>query len=219
MDDPYPNLDPRTDLRWINKYNGAAEICYELHKQIMKEFKGVLYAAILGSAYGGECEALGHLWKGRGYVWGFDVFEDLHPDHLAKQHDSFEARCMDHWYKPNIFGTEHMAYDYQRGVLDAHGLDNVTLVKGEVNKDSCREIPRLHYVLMDMDIIESMMNGYEAVKDKVVKGGYLCLHDVLPPPHLDGHIYNWWYNHQLGSGEWEIYAEHPKCHLGIYKRI
>lgn len=214
---PYPNIEPKTDLVWINKYNGAAQLCASLHKQIMKEFKGKLYAAILGSAYGGEVEYLGKLWKDRGYVWGFDVFEELHPDHLCDFKDSFEARCMDHWYKPNIFGTEHMAIEYQRGIL--RDLPNVTLVKGEVHKDSCRDIPKLHYVLMDMDILISMRNGYEAVKDKIVKGGYLALHDILPPPHLDGKLYGWWYNEVLPSGEWDIYEEYPRCHLGIFKRV
>lgn len=219
MDSDFENIQPITKLKWLNKHNGAAQICYKLQQEIMNEFEGPLTAVIMGSAYGGELEALGRLWKGRGTVYGMDVFQDLHPEHLAVDGSSDEARCMDHWYRPEIYGTNEMHIDYQRGVLDEAGLDNVILVKGEVNKHSCDEIVNIHYALMDMDMILSMKNGYSALKDKIVKGGYLCLHDVLPAPHLGGYIYGWWYNEVLGEGEWKVVGEYPNSHLGIYKKL
>jgi hypothetical protein len=218
MDNDYEKIEPKTTLKWLNKHNGAAQICYELHKRIMQEFEGKLYGVVMGSAYGGELEALGTLWKDRGVVYGMDTFT-THPEHLAVDTQSDEARCMDHWYRDDIYGKEALQYDYQRQILDEQGLDNVILVKGEVNKDSCKDIPEIHYALIDMDMIVSMKNGYSALEGKIVKGGYLCLHDVLPDNHLGGYIYNWWYDEVLPKGEWKIVEEIPASHLGIYRKI
>lgn len=165
-------------LKWLNEVNGADKLVMEYHAKIMEEFQGTLYGAILGSAYGGEVEYLATLWKDRGFVYGCDVFDDLHPKHLSADVNSFEATCMDHWYSLPEYGREKMKYDYQREQLDALGLTNAILIKGEVHKDSLKDVPKLHYAFLDMDIPESMHQGYLAVRDKIIEGGYLFLHDT-----------------------------------------
>jgi len=162
---------------WLNETNGADKVELEYGKKCLK-FKGHINGAIMGSAYGGSVEAFAKLWKGRGTIYGFDTFEDLHPGHLADDTASFEAICMDHWYHEDRFGKDKLRIEYQREELDSQGLDNAILIKGEVHKDSCKDIDKLHYVFLDMDIPQSMRNGYLAVKDRIVKGGYLLLHDI-----------------------------------------
>jgi hypothetical protein len=201
---------------WLNEVNGADKVCQEFHQRIMKDFHGTLYGAILGSAYGGELEYLGKLWKGRGLVYGFDVFDDTHPKHLADDVNSFEAICMDHWYNLPEYGREKMAYDYQRTELDKLELDNVILVKGEVHPESCKDIPELHYAFLDMDIPFSMKQGYAAVKDKIVRGGYLFIHDTqnIAP------VGEWYREEVLGKdGEmWEPIGEWSNSFIVGLKR-
>lgn len=203
----------------LNVHNGADKPLLQLASRVLEEFpKEHVYGVEMGIAYGGGVERIGKLWKGRGTIYGMDTFIG-HPEHLAVDASSDEARCMDHWYRPEILGKDKLAYEYQRGVLDSEGLDNVILVKGEVNKDSCKDIPKIHYALMDMDMLVSTKNGYEALKNKIVKGGYLCLHDVIPPVHLGGYLYNWWYNDTMKQDGYEIVEELPGSHLGIYRKL
>lgn len=189
-------------LIWLNHTNGADLICSEYHDKIMREFEGDLYGAVLGSAYGGELEAMAKLWGDRGHVYGFDVFEALHPKHLAEDVNGFDAICMDHWYSEDVFGTAKMSEAYQRQQLDEQGLTNVTLIKGEVHKDSCKDIPKLHYAFLDMDIPLSMHNGYLAVKDKIVSGGYLFLHDTQNIPGVGE-----WYRREVIGKDKEMWDE------------
>lgn len=213
----------KTRLTWLNDANGADELCYDIFRKIPEQFpKDKVYAAVLGSCYGGEVEAIATEWGDRGEVWGFDVFEDLHPTHLAVGPDSNEARCMDAWYvhpDEDKYGREKLALEYQQQALNDIGLDNAHLVKGEVHKDSCKDIPELHYALLDMDMIVSMKNGYDAVKDKFVKGGYLAIHDIVPDGHLEGFIYRWWYDEIMPKKQWKKVMEVEASHLGVYKRL
>ena len=165
---------------WLNNVNGADKICTEYHQKVLDEFPGHVYGAVCGIAYGGEIESCAKLWKDRGTIYGYDTFEDLHPKHLAPNgnKESFEATCMDSWYHRDVHGTDQLAYAYQREELDKQGLTNAVLVKGEVHPQSCQDIPQIHYAFLDMDMPISMHNGYLAVKDKIVAGGYLLLHDT-----------------------------------------
>ncbi len=117
---------------------------------------------------------------------------------------------MDHWYNPQVFGTAALSYDFQRNILDTENLDNVTLVKGLVSKDSCKDIPKIHYCLLDMDIYASMKTGYEAVKDKIVEGGYLFLHDCVPENHLPL-LNKWLFNEVLKEDKemWNVMGQWP----------
>ena len=102
----------------------------------------------------------------------------MHPKHLSSNVESFPATCMDWWYVNDEYDVKHLAYDYQRQVLDDQGLDNATLVKGEIHKDSCKDIKEIHLAFMDLDMVESVTMGYEAIKNKMAKGGYLFVHDT-----------------------------------------
>lgn len=165
---------------WLNDTNGADKICKRYHQKVLDEFQDHIYGVVMGIAYGGEIEYIAKLWKERGTIYGFDTFEDLHPKHLAPEGDQtrFEATCMDSWYHRDVYGTDHLAYAYQRGELDRQGLTNAVLVKGEVHPESCKDIPQIHYAFLDMDMPFSMDQGYKAVRDKIIKGGYLLLHDT-----------------------------------------
>jgi hypothetical protein len=162
-----------TTLKILNKVNGANEVIFEYAKKLTDNPVAVL----MGIAYGGEVEGIAQMWKDCGKVYGFDTFEDKHPSHLSSNKDSFPARCMDHWYNHKDYGTDELRYEYQRCVLDSLGLSNAILIKGEVNKDSCGDIEKIDLAFLDMDMVESMSTGFEAVKDKIVEGGYLFLHD------------------------------------------
>ena len=165
---------------WLNNQNGAAQICTLYHQKVLDEFQGHIYGVVMGIAYGGEIESVAKLWKDRGTIYGYDTFEDLHPKHLAPEGDEtrFEATCMDSWYHRDVHGTDQLAYAYQREELDKQGLTNAILIKGEVHPKSCQDIPKIHYAFLDMDMPFSMDQGYKAVRDKIVPGGYLLLHDT-----------------------------------------
>ncbi len=176
----------------LNVFNGAAALLTYYQTLTVTRFEYSMIGVEMGIAYGGGVESLGSFWKGRGTVYGFDTFEGLHPDHLADDKYGFQARCMDHWYDKAVFGTATLSYDFQRKQLDAEQLSNVILVKGEVTKDSCKDLPYINYALLDMDIVASMKVGWEAIKDKLVPGAFVCLHDVVPSDHIPA-LYKWWY--------------------------
>lgn len=198
----------KTELTWLNKINGADKIIYEYCERIMQLPVDHLYGAVLGSAYGGELEAIGKLWGDRGTIYGFDTFEG-HPKHLVEDQTNFEVTCMDKWYRDDVYGMDKLTIDYQQGVLDKLGLDNVKLRKGLVHPNSCDEIPVLHYAFLDMDIYESMRDGYEAVKDKIMPGCCLFIHDATPPTHIP-RVSEWFREEVMGddhdmwtpAGEW-----------------
>lgn len=177
----------------LNVINGAQTMLGYYLMVAIGKFQNNINAVEMGIGYGGGLEILGYILKGRGQAYGFDTFEALHPDHLAENKFSFEARCMDHWYDPSVYGTAALSYDFMRKQLDTEGLNNVHLIKGLVNKDSCADIPIIHYALLDMDIAASMKAGYDAVIDKMAKGGFLFLHDAVPKDHIKA-VGDWYEN-------------------------
>lgn len=203
----------------LNDHNGASKYTLDKAKTLLREFPGThLYGVEMGIAYGGGVEAIGKLWGDRGTIYGFDTFEG-HPTHLAVDKSNREATCMEHWYQDKIYGTATLSLEYQQAQLDASGLDNVKLVKGEVTKDSCKDIPHLHYAFLDMDILVSMEAGYEAVKDKIVKGGYLLMHDVVTDNNLPL-LHKWFWEDVVYKNwdKWAVEAVLPAEHLAILKR-
>lgn len=172
-------------LNQLNVVAGSKDNDYVIKyaKEALDKFEDGLVGVELGSAYGGNVEEIATMWKHTGVFYGFDTFEG-HPAHLAEDIHSFEASCMDYWYKDDVLGRDKLDYDYQRKVLDDQGLHNAVLVKGIVDEHSLDFLPKIHYAFLDMDIKKSMTDGYEAVKDRIVKGVYLLLHDVIDEDHI-----------------------------------
>lgn len=194
--------------------NGDDKYVHKYAKKVLKEFGDGLVGVELGSCYGGNVQKIAKLWKGKGEFYGFDTFIG-HPKHLAIE-GSFEQKCMDSWYTNDLFGTDKLDVEYQRKVLDSHGLDNAYLVKGEVNDQSCDFLDKIHYAFLDMDIPKSMEMGYQAVKDKIVPGGYLLLHDVIDESHIpDLHI---WYRDKIKPDPMWEHIEDGRRYLVVLKR-
>jgi hypothetical protein len=204
-----------TQLQWLNNENGADEICAKYHQKVLDKFKDNLVGVVMGSAYGGEIEYMGKLWGDKGIVYGYDTFEDLHPAHICKDKDALEATCMQTWYEKATHGIIKLNQSYQREQLDKLGLKNVKLVKGIVNKDSCKDLDKIHYAFLDMDMVESMRPGFEAVKDKIVEGGYLLLHDVQHIVEVRK-----WYDKVVATDKrYKLIKEYGRELLMVLKRV
>ena len=196
------------------EYNGADRILSIFQKLLLRDFPNEeLIGVEMGVAYGGGLEALGKLWAGRGLVFGFDTFEG-HPKQLASSADSLEATCMDGWYEK--YGREKLSFNYQWAEFEKQGLYNIILKQGLVHSDSCCFLPYIHYCLLDLDILSSMKDGYEAVRHRIVDKGFLCLHDVvghklIPELHE-------WYNEIKKLPQWEVIYEGEKEYLAVLRR-
>lgn len=203
----------------ISKLNGADFIVHKYCDSLTKlKTDKELLGVEMGIAYGGTLEKCARAWKGKGRFWGFDTFEG-HPKHIVPKEEVFEADCMDVWYDDKIFGRDKLSYEYQRKEFDKQGLDNVTLVKGLVTRHSCDNIPYLNYAFLDMDIYESMKEGYLAVKDKILPGFVMFLHDVTPPNHIP-RLFHFLYDEILvgDEGLWTVVGEWTNAYLVGLKR-
>lgn len=200
-------------MKSLNILNGAEPICLDCCTKLIDEFTTQLIGVEMGIAWGGGVEKIGKLWRDKGIVYGFDTFEG-HPKQLGVTPEAHETTCMDYWY--NTMPVNELSYEYQREELDKQGLSNVILVKGLINKDSCKNIPYINYALLDLDMIKSMRTGYAAVKDKIVKGGYLFLHDVSGHEFLP-ELHDWYINEVL-KDEWEIVGEYHSSYLACLRK-
>ena len=211
-------------MKHLNDTNGASKLTLKIAERCLTEFEGSLTGCEFGVAYGGGVEAIGKMWGVRGKIYGFDTFEG-HPKEVGEICEasikaggisSFAAVCMDSWYQSPEYGTEAIKYDYIRKNLDEQGLLNVILCKGLVTDKT--EIPfnKLHYCFIDLDFPLSNWQAFELVKDKIVKGGYLLLHDCVPK----GHIHGCWevYQKVMGTGLFELVGEYHPEYLVILKR-
>lgn len=202
----------------LNDFNGASKYLEGYARRCLNEFKSPLFGVNMGIAYGGEVAMVGKIWKDRGMVFGYDTFEGKHPKFLADDPDSPEAYCMDEHY--DIFGTSKLSLKYQNNQLKKMGINNVKLIKGLVNKDSCKDLPYINYAFLDMDILESMKTGFEAIRHKLIKGGYLMMHDVVPHDHLNGVLYNYFMPiFHKDDKNWEILQEVNSCFLVVLRKI
>ena len=209
----------------LNDTNGASTFTNNIAGRCLTEFTGrQLTGAEFGIAYGGGVERIGRMWRGRGIVYGFDTFEG-HPKQVGEVcHDSkkaggkssFAATCMDNWYSNPDYGTDKITLEYQQAELDRQGLDNVKLVKGLITDKTKLSFKELHYCFLDLDFPLSMRQAYYLVRDKIVKGGYLLLHDVLPQGHIPG-CYEV-YQEILQNGYFDIFAERDNYLLAILKK-
>lgn len=197
----------------LNDTNGDSVVLAEVQKLLLELFDEPLYGAEFGVAFGGGIESLCKTWGDRGFVYAFDTFCG-HPKHLSDDVSSFEAVCMDGWYQQ--YGLDKVSDEYIGTVLRSIGVENFQLVKGEVNSESADVIEKLHYVLLDMDILNPMKVAHDSIVDKVVKGGYVCVHDVIPENHLPM-INQWWYNEVMPLG---LYREFiTGTYLGVYEKL
>ena len=198
----------------LNEQNGSDRILHFIQGLLLVDFPHDHLVGIeMGVAYGGGIESLGKLWgKYNGTVYGFDTFEG-HPKQLATGMGSDEATCMDDHY--SRYGTEALNYDVIRNELDRQGLSHVKLRKGLIDVDSCWNIPEIHYCLLDLDILTSMQTGYKAVRNRIVDGGYLCLHDVVGHNMLP-ELHEWY---ESIKGDWQVVFEGKPEYLAVLKRV
>lgn len=212
-------MKPFNRLAWINTGNEAGMIQMLVLENLIKKFpKEELTCLEVGSAYGGSVEFGAQLLKGRGRYYGFDTFEG-HPKDLGIPGDGMAIDCMDMWYDSGleVYKRDKLSYEYQRGVLDEEGLDNAILVKGRVNEHSFDGIDKVHFAMIDLDLINPMRTAYEAVKDKIVMGGYLLIHDSLPQDHLPM-IYALVYNQIIPEGKWKVIIKSNMGMLTVLER-
>ena len=204
-------------LRWLNCCSPTASTQLRYCEQLPILFsKQQLTILEIGSAYGGAVEMMAKVIGSRGRVYGYDTFVG-HPKDLADDQTSSEAICMDVWYKHKLFGLERLDYGYQRKILDKQGLDNAILVKGRINEHSFDDIEKIHMAMIDLDLIKSTKVVYEAIKDKVVKNGYLLMHDTMPD--CLPLIYKYLHEVVLEDGRWMIDLEVPKGYLTVLKKL
>lgn len=198
----------------LNEQNGADKILLKYAWKLAEHATTPLIGAELGIAYGGGVEAIGKIWNGWGTIYGFDTFEG-HPKHLSYSPESHEAFCMDPQYA--AYGIDKLSYEYQRSELDRQGLNNVILRKGLINNNSLKDIPFLNYALLDMDMVNPMFLGFKIVDEKMVSGGYLCLHDVVPA----GHIFGLWGMLQeiVHTGKYKLVEEAPLSFLAVLQKL
>lgn len=212
-------------MKHLNDTNGASKLTLAIAEECLTEFGGRITGAEFGVAYGGGIEAIAKIWGVRGKIYGFDTFEG-HPKQVgeickdskeAGGVHSFAATCMDSWYQSDEYGTEAIKYDYIRKNLDDLGLTNAILVKGLVNdKTDVSFIKKLHYCFIDLDFPLSNWQAFELVKDKIVKGGYLMLHDCVPKGHIHG-CYEV-YQRIMETGMFDLVDEYHPEYLVILKR-
>lgn len=186
-------------------------------KLTLDKFKDNLIGVEMGSCYGGNVEEIATLWGKHGKFYGYDTFEG-HPKQLADKPTDFDANCMDYWYKEDVFGTANLDVEYQRGVLKELGLSNAHLVKGLVDENSCDDLDHINFAFLDMDLHVSMANGFNAVKDKIVLGGYLLLHDVVDKDHIPK-THAWYKEVVLTDKRYKLLSDNEGHFIVILERV
>jgi len=209
-------------LRWLNASNQTAKYQVGLVEQLMIQFpKDKIVVLEVGSAFGGAVEFIAKLLKSvssdRGVVYGYDTFTG-HPKDLAITPDNEEAHAMDIWYDKPLFIPETLTYKYQRNWLDHEGLTNAFLVKGRVNKHSFDDIKTAHLVMLDMDLVKPTQIAYDALKDKVVRNGYMLIHDAVPTTHIP-QLHDFVFNEVVKDGRWTIEKVADHDYIVSLKRI
>lgn len=207
-------------MRNLNDTNGASKILLDIANKTLQEFKSNIIGVEMGIAYGGGVESIGKMWKNSGLVYGFDTFMG-HPKEVALKDptcnystESFAATCMDDWYR--TFDNNELTIEYQTSELNKQGIENVKLIKGLINENTKIDfIPYINYCLIDLDFTLAMKHAYSIIENKLVKGSYLCLHDVVPNGHING-LYEW-YEEIKNCGKYELIGEYPSSFLSVLK--
>jgi hypothetical protein len=220
-------------LKELNDLNGAASITKKYIEKCLTQFEGDLYGVEMGVAYGGGIEKVGNIWKDRGQVWGFDTFEG-HPKQIAAECEytkkdaeryngdlnrTHAARCMDPWYADtNNYGVDNIKYNFIRSELDQQNLHNVHLVRGLITETTNIDFlpPKIHYALIDLDFPLSQWTGWNLLKNRIIQGGYLCLHDMIPQGHIPG-CYEY-YQQMIKEGLYDVLEENKGALLVVMQK-
>lgn len=197
----------------LNDSNGDSKVLHTIHEKLLDKFPiEQLVGAEFGVAFGGGIQSICTTWGSRGIAYGVDTFKG-HPKHQSSDITSLEAICMDGWYKQE--GIDKITLEYITNSLLEQNISNFKLLPIEI-KEGCQiDLPqRLHYVLLDLDIIAPMKASYNIIKERMIPGGYICVHDVIPNNHLPL-INSWWYNEVMPLG---LYKEvESGKFLGVYE--
>jgi hypothetical protein len=215
-------------MNQLNDTNGASDITFKYSEICKSKFSENLNGVEMGIAYGGGIERIGKSWKNRGTIWGFDTFEG-HPKEIAKSckytmevttpdKEAHATYCMDPWYNDPNYGTEKFKYEYIRENLDSQQLDNVVLVKGLITEDTDISFIEgdIHYALIDLDFPISQWVGWNLLKNKIAKGGYLCLHDMIPYGHIHGNYE--YYQQMVSENLFDVVEEVPQSYLVVLQK-
>ena len=169
----------KVSLYWLNENSNVGVRQNAALDELLETFKGKHLTTLeIGSPYGGAVEFAARKMGKRGTAYGYDTYEG-HPKDLADDPTSMEAICMDHWYSEDVIGTYGLSYEYQTKALARLELPNAKLVKGRINKNTFDDIKKIHFAMIDLDLIKPTIVAYEAIKNKIVKGGYLFMHDSV----------------------------------------
>lgn len=206
-----------TKLPWLNSSNDTAKHQYWVVDEVIKIFKKDITVLEIGSPYGGAVEMMSKILKKKGKAYGYDTFVG-HPKDLADDRTSLEAVCMEPWYHQDNLGRAGLDYDFQRKILDEEGLDNAILIKGRIDENSFDNIDKIHFAMMDLDLIKPTIVAYHAIKDKFVKGSFLFFHDAIPADHLP-YIHDFVYNDVIPDKRWKVVIKDPKAMLIGLKRL
>lgn len=190
----------------INDTNGDSKLLAHIQYKVKEEFDHPLVGVEFGVAYGGGIEQVCSIWRQDDHVYGYDTFAG-HPKALASSSTSPEATAMQGWY--DQLGQHSLSKEYIEEKLRLQGYNNFTLVKGVVDKTTVLNLGSIHYALLDFDIPECMEDAYNLVKDKIVQGGYLCIHDAYPSSHMPN-VHHWWMNTKFDQ------RVHNLVHVGKY---
>ena len=204
-------------MRSLNTLHGnGADKLLEKYVLLTKEtFKTNLVGVFMGIAFGGDVEMAARHWKGCGDVYGYDTFDSGHPRQLAYAPNSYEATCMDDSYAK--WGTDELSYDWQIAQLAKQGLTNAHLVKGLVDSGSCSNLDHINLAWMDMDMNRSMLSGWYAVSGRIVPGGFLVMHDVVPKGHMPNN-YEMFYEGLFEAEKWEDLEQVPPSYFCAWRK-
>lgn len=183
---------------------------------LQKELERVkpLTAVVMGTAYGGDVESFAKILGENGQVYGFDTFRGQ-PRFLARDQNALDAQCMVPFYEAQ--GLAGLSVDYQRSELERQGLRNAHLVKGLIHPHSCAMLDRIDYALLDLDFETSMRYAYWAVWPKLVPGGLLVTHDVVPEGHMPWN-YRLFFGELISLLEWEVAYRNDDHGLVAWRR-
>ena len=92
------------------------------------------------------------------------------------------------------------------------------MVKGLIdeNTDISFLPSKIHYALIDLDFPISQLVGWNLLKNRIIQGGFICLHDMIPKGHIHG-CYEY-YEKMLSENLYDVVAELENSHICILQK-